>query len=99
MQKSISAFVEELYSGVPAEGATWLYASFPNAFIDPNRHELDIDPASLDGDWPEPLKPSPKTSSGIGQIMTELILDGRSETPLDAFRIDRWQAASEPAPH
>ncbi|MBN8942565.1 MAG: FAD-binding oxidoreductase [Rhizobiales bacterium] len=28
---------------------------------------------------------------GIGQIMSELILDGRTETPLAAFRIDRWR--------
>jgi sarcosine oxidase subunit beta len=28
---------------------------------------------------------------GIGEIMTELILDGRSTTPLDAFRVDRWR--------
>lgn len=82
LQKSVSSFVEELYSGVTASGATWLYAAFPNAFIDPNRHELDIDPDSLDGPWPVPLKPSPKTSTGIGLIPmvcagTRPIYDGK----------------------
>lgn len=30
----------------------------------------------------------------IGAIMTELALDGRTDTPLDAFRIDRWRQAA-----
>jgi sarcosine oxidase subunit beta len=29
----------------------------------------------------------------IGAIMSELVLDGRTDVPLDAFRIDRWQRA------
>lgn len=70
IQKSVSSYVEALYAETPAAGATWLYASFPNAYIDPNRHELDIDPASLDGPWPVELQPSPKTSTGIGLIPT-----------------------------
>ena len=28
---------------------------------------------------------------GIGAIMTELVLDGRTDVPLDAFRVDRFQ--------
>ncbi|MFX6899591.1 FAD-binding oxidoreductase, partial [Acinetobacter baumannii] len=31
---------------------------------------------------------------GIGQIMSELILDGHTQTPLEAFRIDRWRHPS-----
>jgi len=68
VQRSISSYVEELYAGVPLAGATWLYACFPNIFIDANRHELDIDPEALDGAWPEPLRPSEKTKAGIGLI-------------------------------
>lgn len=68
LQRSISMYVEELYRGVTGAGATWLYASFPNAYIDPNRHPLDIDPAAVAGDWPEPLQPSAKSRAGIGLI-------------------------------
>jgi N-formylglutamate amidohydrolase len=68
LQRSISMYVEELYVDVTEHGATWLYALFPNAFIDPNRHALDIDPEALDGHWPEPLEPSAKSRNGIGLI-------------------------------
>lgn len=70
LQRSISMYVEECYAGVVEAGATWLYAHCPNAYIDLNRHELDIDPSQLDGEWPEPLRPGPKTKSGIGLIPT-----------------------------
>ncbi|MBE9605271.1 N-formylglutamate amidohydrolase [Acetobacteraceae bacterium H6797] len=70
LQRSISMYVEEVYAGVVEKGATWLYAHFPNVYIDPNRHELDIDPAQLDGDWPEELQPGPKTKAGMGLIPT-----------------------------
>ncbi len=32
----------------------------------------------------------------IGAIMAELILDGRSDVPLEAFRIDRWPSVGDP---
>lgn len=70
LQRSISMYVEEVYQDVVPAGATWLYAHFPNAYIDPNRHELDIDPAQLDGEWPEALQPGPKTKAGQGLIPT-----------------------------
>jgi N-formylglutamate deformylase len=68
IQRSCSSHVEALYGAVPEAGATWLYACFPNIFIDPNRHELDIDPDALEGAWPEALRPSEKTRAGIGLI-------------------------------
>ena len=51
VRRSVSMYVEELYTLVPKHGCTWLYALFPNVYIDANRHELDIDPAYLDGQW------------------------------------------------
>lgn len=68
VQRSISSYVEELYARVPEARAHWLYASFPNVVIDPNRHESDIDPEQLDGSWPVPLRPSEKCRAGIGLI-------------------------------
>jgi len=70
LQRSISMYVEECYGGVVDAGATWLYAHCPNAYIDLNRHELDIDPDQVEGTWPVPLQPSPKTKNGIGLIPT-----------------------------
>lgn len=70
LQRSISMYVEECYAGVVDAGATWLYAHCPNTVIDLNRHQLDIDPAQLEGAWPEALQPGPKTASGIGLIPT-----------------------------
>lgn len=70
LQRSISMYVEECYAGVVDAGATWLYAHCPNAYIDLNRHELDIDPSQIAGDWPEALRPGPKTKGGIGLIPT-----------------------------
>lgn len=70
LQKSVSMFVEDCCRDVPEEGATWLLASFPNAFIDPNRHELDIEPEQLDGPWKVELAPSPLAARGLGLIPT-----------------------------
>ncbi|MBR0669646.1 N-formylglutamate amidohydrolase [Neoroseomonas soli] len=68
VQRSISMYVEEVYGNVPDAGATWLYACFPNVFIDANRHELDIDPEAIEGEWPAALQPGAKTKMGIGLI-------------------------------
>ncbi len=68
VRRSVSMYVEELYSGAPDHGATWLYALFPNVYIDANRHELDVDRAWLEGDWTEPLEPSDKSLRGMGLI-------------------------------
>lgn len=68
VRRSVSMYVEELYALAPEAGATWLYALFPNVYIDANRHELDVDPAYLDGEWPEPLETSDKSLRGMGLI-------------------------------
>lgn len=70
LQRSISMYVEDCYAGVVEAGAVWLYAHCPNAVVDLNRHELDIDPDQIEGTWPEALQPSPKTKNGIGLIPT-----------------------------
>ena len=45
-------YVDELYAAAPHHGATLLAALFPRAYIDTNRHEIDIDPSMLDAPWP-----------------------------------------------
>jgi len=68
VHRSVSMYLEELYADVPDAGANLLFACFPNAFIDANRHETDIDPDLIDGDWPEALNPTIKSKLGIGLI-------------------------------
>jgi N-formylglutamate amidohydrolase len=58
--------VDDLVAAAPLEGATLLAARFPRAYIDPNRRLDDVDPTLLDGTWPEPLNPGPKSALGIG---------------------------------
>ncbi len=68
VRRSVSMYVQDLYGGAPDHGATWLYALFPNVYIDANRHELDVDPAWLQGEWREPLETSDKSIRGMGLI-------------------------------
>src|SRR3546814_18052644 len=58
--------VDDLFGAAPLEGASLLAARFPRAYIDPNRRLDDVDPVLLDGTWPEPLSPGPKSALGIG---------------------------------
>lgn len=70
VHRSVSMYLHELYSVVPAAGATLLYALFPNAYIDANRHETDVDPQLLSDEWAGPgiLNPTVKSQLGIGLI-------------------------------
>ncbi len=62
--------VATLWRGALAHGATLVEATFPRAYIDPNRSLADIDTALFAaGDaWPHPLAPSRKTEQGIGLV-------------------------------
>ena len=68
MQGSVSSFVETVYERIPEAGATWLYAKFPNAFIDLNRNEEDIDPGMVEGSWTGVMNPSARTAAGKGLL-------------------------------
>jgi len=68
LRASEDAFVDELYAGGPALGATLIAANFPRSYIDPNRSLLDIDASLLAAPWPGPAVPSRKTELGIGLI-------------------------------
>lgn len=67
--------VHELWSAAPSVGATLLHATFPRAYIDPNRHLGDLDPALIDGAWPDPLDPGEKTRLGKGLVWSRLDAD------------------------
>src|SRR3954468_20698572 len=70
LHDNVSMYVDDLFAECSAHGATYLYCSFPHTFVDVNRHELDLDPAILDGEWPVPLKPHLRTLKGLGLIKT-----------------------------
>ncbi|HUR56471.1 MAG TPA: N-formylglutamate amidohydrolase [Opitutaceae bacterium] len=62
------AYVDELWGGVPAAGATLLTALFPRAYVDANRAANDIDPEVLDAPWPHATVRSDYTRRGMGLI-------------------------------
>lgn len=64
--------VDALWAAAPQHGATLIAAQFPRVYIDPNRTLADLDPACLDGEWPEPLSPGEKTRLGKGLIWTRM---------------------------
>lgn len=84
VKSSISMYVEELFNQAPDHGATWLYACFPNAYIDANRHERDIDPALIDGTLDTPFEPTEKSELGVGLIHS--VCDG-NKAPLQQLPI------------
>jgi len=68
VRKAEDTHVEALYASVTEIGATLIEALFPRAYIDPNRHLSDLDPAVVDDIWPGPIRLSRKTELGIGLV-------------------------------
>ncbi|KWD50888.1 N-formylglutamate amidohydrolase [Burkholderia ubonensis] len=89
IRTSWDAYVDELWAGAPARGATLIGATFPRAYIDPNRAETDIDAELLEQPWPAPLAPQAYTLRGMG-LIRRFALPGvplyDRKLPLDAVR-------------
>jgi N-formylglutamate amidohydrolase len=68
LHDNVSMYVDEIWKHAPQYGATMLQALFPNTYIDANRHELDIDPSLIEGEWPVPVQFVSK--SGLGLLKT-----------------------------
>jgi N-formylglutamate deformylase len=62
------AFVDELLDDAPAAGIGLLTALFPRSYIDPNRHEADIDETLLAEPWPHGAEPSGRSERGLGLL-------------------------------
>ncbi len=62
--------VARLWKGALDHGATLVEATFPRAYIDPNRSTDDIDPALFAHTerWPHPIVLSRKAEQGIGLV-------------------------------
>jgi N-formylglutamate amidohydrolase len=68
LRRAEDAFVDELIEGAPEHGAMLLQALFPRSYIDPNRHEHEVDPAMLGEPWPHPILASEKADMGLGLV-------------------------------
>jgi N-formylglutamate deformylase len=68
LRRGEDLYVDRLYEHAPQQGATFIAANFPRAYIDPNRLLADIDEALLDAPWPGEVAAGPKTRLGIGLI-------------------------------
>jgi N-formylglutamate amidohydrolase len=68
LRRAEDAFVDDLYENAPLHGAGFLKALFPRSYVDPNRHEGEIDPEMLDGDWPNAIGPTERAEMGLGLI-------------------------------
>jgi N-formylglutamate amidohydrolase len=68
LHDNVSMYVEALCGAAPRLGATLLYASFPNTYVDTNRSAADIDERMIDGPWPGPIEQSDFTERGLGLI-------------------------------
>ena len=72
LQWAEDAFVDQIFAGAPDVGATLIIANFPRLYIDPNRSKGDVDPSTLEGEWPVPLEPSDKARRGKGLVWDTL---------------------------
>ena len=68
LRRAEDAFVDDLYEDAPRHGAGFLKALFPRSYVDPNRHETEIDPDMLAGAWPNAIEASERTEMGLGLI-------------------------------
>jgi N-formylglutamate amidohydrolase len=69
-------FIDRLWAPATAIGVPLLAARFPRTYLDPNRHEADIDLELLDGPWPHPHQPSGKARIGKA-LLWRTLDDGR----------------------
>src|SRR5262245_54737081 len=68
MRRAEDAFVDELFASAPAHGAALLAALFPRSYVDPNRHEHEIDTLLLNEPWPHPIVASHRSARGLGVV-------------------------------
>ena len=86
LRRGEDTHVHRLWHTAPRHGATLLAATFPRTYIDVNRSTADLDPAQIDGEWPAPLHPGPKTQQGLGLIWQRISRDGLATALYDRKR-------------
>ena len=83
VRRAEDTHVARLYRNAPRHGAALIEATFPRAYIDPNRSLADLDPELLADRWDAPLARSRKTDLGIGLVWRL----ARGGTPMYARRL------------
>jgi N-formylglutamate deformylase len=62
LRRSEDTHVDRLWDRVPAMGGTLVCATFPRSYIDPNRHEADLDVSMIQDGWPREVGPVSRAS-------------------------------------
>ena len=88
------AWVDELFDTAPNHGAYFLRALFPRGYIDPNRHQEDIDNLMLEEPWPGPVNPTDKVKWGksllFRQVSEQPVYDRRLAVAEVRRRLDHY---------
>lgn len=69
LRRSEDYYVHDLVAAAPQLGAPLLRATFPRAYLDPNREPYELDPSMFDGPLPAHSNTrSPRVAAGLGTI-------------------------------
>lgn len=69
LRRSEDAFMDEIFAVAAEFGAPLLKATFPRAYVDPNREPFELDPTMFDGGLPSFVNTaSPRVAAGLGTI-------------------------------
>jgi N-formylglutamate amidohydrolase len=99
LRRSEDSFIDEIFSAAPGLGAPLLRATFPRAYVDPNREPYELDPAMFADTLPGYVNTrSPRVAAGLGTI-ARVVATGR-EIYRDKLRaadaLDRIHAVYQP---
>lgn len=77
LRSSEDAYVDELFRHVVTQGAHFVHALFPRAFLDLNRHPFELDPKLIYGQLPAFARgDTVKVKSGLG-VIARVVAEGR----------------------
>lgn len=77
LRSSEDAYVDELFGHVAGQGAHFIHARFPRAYLDLNRHPFELDPKLFAGQLPPfALADTVKVKSGLG-VIARVVAEGR----------------------
>lgn len=86
LRRSEDSFVDDIFGTAPGLGAPLLRATFPRAYLDPNREPYELDPAMFADALPGYANTrSPRVAAGLGTI-ARVVATGR-EIYRDKLRI------------
>lgn len=69
LRRSEDAFIDDIFAVAAEFGAPLLKATFPRAYVDPNREPFELDPAMFDAPLPAYVNTtSPRVAAGLGTV-------------------------------